>query len=153
MAGRPCIGALIAAALVAGCSRSSSPAQPAPVPAPSPAAPVRVLMLTATAGFRHDSIPTARTVVAALAARGGEFTVAATENLADVSAARLSSVDVLMFALTSGELALDASQKAAITGFVEQAAASSASTAPPTRSTNGPTTAASSAPTSKSIPG
>jgi len=120
MAGRPCIGALIAAALFAGCSRSSSPAQPAPVPAPSPAAPVRVLMLTATAGFRHDSIPTARTVVAALAARGGEFTVAATENLADVSAARLSSIDVLMFALTSGELAFDASQKAAITGFVEQ---------------------------------
>ena len=113
-----------AATILLGCNTApaSPPAQPTPMPAPStpaPAAAVRLLMVTATAAFRHDSIPTARTAVAALAARG-DFTVTATENLAELTASRLASVDVLMFALTSGELALDASQKAAIASFVEQ---------------------------------
>jgi uncharacterized protein len=115
---------LVAATIFSGCSQApaSSPAQPGPAPTPSTPAPaaVRVLMVTATAAFRHDSIPTARAVVAALAARGGDFAVTATENLADLTASRLASTEVLMFALTSGELALDTSQKAAIVGFVEQ---------------------------------
>jgi type 1 glutamine amidotransferase len=75
-------------------------------------------MVTATAGFRHDSIATARAEVAALAARGSAFTVTATENLSGVNAARLASTDVLMFALTTGELAFDEAQKAAILSFV-----------------------------------
>jgi len=75
-------------------------------------------MLTATAGFRHDSIATARQVMATLATQSGAFTVTATENLGDVTAERLASVDVLMFAMTSGELAFDASQKSAILAFV-----------------------------------
>lgn len=75
-------------------------------------------MLTATAGFRHDSIPAARAAIANLATSGG-YTVTATENLADVTAARLASTDVLMFALTSGELALDEAQKRAIIEFVD----------------------------------
>jgi len=76
-------------------------------------------MLTATAGFRHDSIPAARQAMSELAARGGAFTVNATENLADVGAQSLAATDVLMFALTTGELAFDAAQKAAILGFVD----------------------------------
>jgi type 1 glutamine amidotransferase len=88
--------------------------------APGPATvPVRVLMLTATAGFRHDSIPTARNVVASLAAQSGAFTVTATEDLREVTAARLASTDVIMFALTTGELAFDEAQKSAIAGFVD----------------------------------
>ena len=83
-------------------------------PAPPPA---RVLMLTATAGFRHDSIPTATSVVARLGTPG-EFAVTATENLADVNATRLAATDVLMFALTTGELALDETQKRAMIDFV-----------------------------------
>ena len=76
-------------------------------------------MVTATAGFRHDSIPTARTVVAGFAAsRAGEFAVTATENLADLTSTRLASTDVVMFALTSGELALDEGQKRALIDFV-----------------------------------
>jgi type 1 glutamine amidotransferase len=75
-------------------------------------------MLTATAGFRHDSIATARQVMTTLASQSGAFTVTATENLGDVTAERLASVDVLMFAMTSGELAFDASQKSAILAFV-----------------------------------
>jgi hypothetical protein len=75
-------------------------------------------MLTATAGFRHDSISTARQVMATLASQSGAFTVTATENLGDVTAERLANVDVLMFAMTSGELPFDAAQKSAILGFV-----------------------------------
>jgi type 1 glutamine amidotransferase len=83
-----------------------------------PVPPVRVLMLTATAGFRHDSIPAARAAVAAIAARSTDIVVTATENLADVTASRLASTEVLMFALTTGELAFDETQKRAIVDFV-----------------------------------
>lgn len=76
-------------------------------------------MLTATAGFRHDSIPTARQVMTTLLAQTGEFTVTPTENLSDIAAARLAMTDVVMFALTSGELQLDNAQKAALVSFVE----------------------------------
>jgi len=91
---------------------------PGPSPGPS-VAPLRVLVLTATAGFRHGSIETARQTLSSLAARTGEFTVTATEDFSQVTAARLQTVDVLMFVLTSGELAFDDSQKAAIIGFVQ----------------------------------
>jgi len=80
--------------------------------------PVRVLMLTATAGFRHDSIPTARQVMSALGASTREFTVTATEDLSSVSATGLAGYDVIFFALTTGELAFSADQKAAIVSFV-----------------------------------
>jgi cytochrome c len=114
---------LWAVGITLACSSSTSPVQSTPPPTtttttvPPPAQPVRVLMLTATAGFRHDSIPTARSVVAALAGSGG-FTVTATENLADLSATRLAATDVVMFALTSGELAFDETQKRALVEFV-----------------------------------
>src|SRR5438067_11432960 len=97
--------------LLVGCGHASAPMPPAAATAATstaPAvAPVRVLMITATAAFRHDSIPAARTAVAALASRTGAFTVAATEDLREVTAGRLASTDVLMFALTTGELAFD----------------------------------------------
>ena len=82
------------------------------------AAPIRVLMVTATAGFRHDSISAARQALQMIASRPGELSVAATEDLSELTAARLANVDVLMFALTSGELALDRVQKGAIVEFV-----------------------------------
>lgn len=75
-------------------------------------------MLTATFGFRHDSIATARQVLSALAAQTGAFTVTATENVGDVTADRLAATDVLMFAMTTGELPFGASQKSAILAFV-----------------------------------
>jgi hypothetical protein len=75
-------------------------------------------MLTATAGYRHDSITTARQVLAELAAARGEFTVTATEDLSAVSAPALAGYDVLFFALTSGELPFSAAQKTAILDFV-----------------------------------
>jgi hypothetical protein len=101
------------------CSSSHSPEAPSSIdPSPAPAGRARVLMLTATAGFRHDSIGTARQVMNELASSTGAFTVTATEDLSTVSAATLASHDVLFFALTSGELAFTGEQKAAILNFV-----------------------------------
>ena len=75
-------------------------------------------MLTATAGFHHDSIPVARQAIQDLASRTGAFTVTATESTADVSATTLATTDVLMFALTTGELPFTAAQREAILAFV-----------------------------------
>ena len=86
---------------------------------PPPAASrIRVLMVTATAGFRHDSIATAVSTLRTLAQSSGEFTVTATEDVSALFPANLSSHDVVMFALTSGELALSAEQKNALIEFV-----------------------------------
>ena len=94
------------------CSASRAPASPS-----DRTSPIRVLMLTATAGFRHDSIATARQVMSALATTTHEFSVTATENMRD-HANTLAGYDVLFFALTSGELPFTPDQKSAILGFV-----------------------------------
>ena len=99
-------------------SCSSEPANPGAPSGPASSA-VRVLMLTATAGFRHDSIATARQTLTNLGATSG-FTITATEDLSAVSASSLAGYDVLFFALTSGELAFTAEQKAAMLAFVSK---------------------------------
>jgi type 1 glutamine amidotransferase len=81
---------------------------------------VRVLMLTATRGFRHDSIPVAKDVMSALAASSGTFTVTATEDVPSITAPALAAYDVIFFALTTGELEFTAEQKSAILTFVSQ---------------------------------
>src|SRR5207247_2575995 len=121
---RTCLRTLLAAAIVAALTTacSSDPAPAAPdrppqnIPPPRPA--VRVLMVTATAGYRHDSIETARQTVAALGASSGEFGVTATEDLSMISRSGLAPFDVLFFAMTSGELPLTADQQAAMLEFV-----------------------------------
>jgi type 1 glutamine amidotransferase len=77
-------------------------------------------MLTATAGFRHDSIAAARQTLTSLASASGAFSLTTTEDLASITAATLSAYDVLFFALTSGELAFTADQRAAILSFVSR---------------------------------
>jgi uncharacterized protein len=99
---------ILTLACLCGC-KQSSPAATAPTPQAPGTPAIRVLMLTATAGFRHDSIATAREVVNSLG-----FTVTATEDLNRFSTAGLSDVDVIMFALTSGELPLTSAQRAAL---------------------------------------
>ena len=74
-------------------------------------------MLTATAGFRHDSIPTAREVLPALWAANG-FTITATEDLSAISSTNLANFDVVMFAMTSGELPFTPEQQNALLAFV-----------------------------------
>jgi uncharacterized protein len=106
--------------LVLASTACSGGSTPAPTPTPGTGTPVRVLMLTATAGFRHDSIAAARQVMTTLGAATGEFTVTATDEVAAVTSASLANYDVLFFALTSGELAFTADQKAAILAFVSR---------------------------------
>ena len=102
----------------ASCGDDEAPASPSPVTQPPPSNAVRVLMVTATAGFRHDSIDTARVVVASIGSTTGEFRVTATEDLSTLTSSGLAAYDVLFFALTSGELPLSAEQRAAILAFV-----------------------------------
>ena len=105
---------------VVGCS-AGSPSSSNGITQPStPASPVRVLMLTATRGFRHDSIPVAKEVMTGLAASTGTFTVTTTEDVSSITAGTLSSYDVIFFALTTGELEFSAVQKSAIVEFVSQ---------------------------------
>jgi type 1 glutamine amidotransferase len=107
------------ALLTVACSGSTSPSPtPGGSSQPPSGTPVRVLMLTATRGFRHDSIPVARDMMSALAASSGTFTVTATEDLSAFTSAGLAGYDVIFFALTTGELEFDAAQKAAIVSFV-----------------------------------
>ena len=104
--------AAIALVLLAGCS-GAQPGAPTP-----PGAPIRVLMLTATAGFRHDSIAAAREAMTALGSSTAEFVVTPTEDLTALSTVNLASDDVPFFALTTGELPLTDAQKAAVLAFV-----------------------------------
>jgi type 1 glutamine amidotransferase len=99
-----------------GCSGMRTPA--APDPGGASGTPVRVLMLTATAGFRHDAIGTARQALAAAAASAGDITITPTEDLSAIARGPLGAYDVLMFALTTGELPFSGDQKAAILEFV-----------------------------------
>ena len=89
--------------------------------APTPSVPTgpvtRVLMLTATAGFRHDSIPTARDVLTSLGPANG-FTITSTEDLSAFNTANLANFEVIMFAMTSGELAFTVDQQNALLAFV-----------------------------------
>ena len=70
-----------------------------------------ILVVTATAGFRHDSIPTAEEVIARLAPTVGATVVyARTEDEAAraLTAEALRGVKVVMFVNTTGELAVPA---------------------------------------------
>lgn len=119
------LGLLLAVGLaVAGCDGAATP-QPGPTPNPGPATPqppsvtpVRVLLLTATTGFRHDSIPAARAAFSELAASTGELVVSMTEDVSSITADHLAGFDVLVFGLTTGELPFSTPQKAAILEFV-----------------------------------
>jgi type 1 glutamine amidotransferase len=81
------------------------------------AAPKKVLVVTATKGFRHSSIATAENVLATLGQQSGAFTVVDfvrggadgkddAEVATKLTLAKLNEVDAVIFANTTGELAL-----------------------------------------------
>ena len=109
--------AALAGVCVLACGEPAS-APMTPSPPPSPAAPVRVLLFSATAGFRHESIETARAALAARSAASGAFTLVVSDDPAALEPARLAQVDVVFFAMTSGELPLTSSQRNALLDFV-----------------------------------
>src|SRR5579859_5954922 len=102
---------------------------PSPVPqsSASPAAtavrahPARILMVTATSGYYHTSIPAAREAVQRLAAQSGAFVVTILPDVASLprlTARELKDYEVVFFANTSGDLPLDSAQKQALLDYV-----------------------------------
>lgn len=89
-------------------------AQPG-LPSPPPA--FRALVFTKTAGYRHDSIPTAIAAVEQLGAANG-FSVDSTEDASSFTDANLSRYAVVVFLLTTGDV-LDAGQQRAFTSYIE----------------------------------
>src|SRR4051794_24188303 len=81
------------------------------------AAPLRVLYVTHSAGYVHDSIPTSCSTLQSLGTRSGAFEVICSEDLSLISADGLRDFDVLYF-FTSGELELSDRQKADMLAFV-----------------------------------
>lgn len=84
---------------------------------PAMAAPKRVLYVTHSAGFHHDSIVLSRQVLESAAARSGALELVSTEDLSLISAETLRDFDVLFF-FTTGELALSNRQKQDFLAFV-----------------------------------
>ena len=81
------------------------------------AAPKKVLVVTATTGFRHSSIATAENVIATLGETSGAYTVVDfvrggpdgkdnAEVAAKMTMAKLNEVDAVIFANTTGDLAI-----------------------------------------------
>jgi len=83
---------------------------------PNVPGPPRVLLFSRTAGFRHDSIPTAVAALQSLGLSRG-WTVEATEDPTWFSAQTLARFDVAVWLMTTGDV-LDANQQAAFEAFV-----------------------------------
>ena len=102
--------ALLIVLLACGYGSTQSPQAPTPGGSANPVAVKHVLVVTHTAGFRHDSIPTAEATLASIAAASGTFEVAFCRNAADVARlltpAGLASIDVVVFASTTGNLGI-----------------------------------------------
>ncbi len=77
---------------------------------------MRVLLLTCTAGFRHNYLTTAVEVITRMGDRAG-FEVHATEDCSELGPG-INSYSSIMF-LTTGELPLSDEQKNSLVGFVE----------------------------------
>jgi len=89
-------------------------------PAVASAAQARVLVITETAGFQHDSIPTARGTLKQLGARSSAYRVVDRAGVRELSPARLRRYDAVVFALTSGELPLSAAARRGLIRFVQR---------------------------------
>jgi len=85
-------------------------------PAASTPSGLRILVFSKTAGFRHDSIPTAVQAVHELGAQIG-MRVDGTEDASALSYPRLGRYDVVVFLLTTGDV-LDDRQQAALQRYV-----------------------------------
>ena len=118
MRARPTTLVVALSVVAAGaCGSDSQPSAPSAPTATGGATTVRALVLTATAGFRHDSIPAAITALRS-SASSSNLSFTFTEDLSTLSVDTLARFDVVIFALTSGELPLTAASKAALLDFV-----------------------------------
>ncbi len=83
---------------------------------PAPAAGERVLLFSRTAGFRHDSIPTAIAAFESLGQAAG-LAVDATEDPGAFTSTNLTRYAAVVFLLTTGDV-LDGSQQQALMSYV-----------------------------------
>lgn len=77
----------------------------------------RLLYLTLSAGFKHDSVPMSRDIVTGIGQRSGAFEVTLADDVSPFTAANLKNYDAVMF-YTTGELPMNDEQKQAFVQFV-----------------------------------
>ena len=90
-------------------------------PAARAAAPANLLIVTATTGYRHDSIPAAVAAIQRLADESASYTLTVLPEATDLVALTpdlLAQHHAVLFLNTSGELPLDEHQKTALLEFV-----------------------------------
>ena len=83
--------------------------------------PANVLVVTATTGYRHDSIPAAVAAIQRLADETASYALTVLSEAADLAALTpelLAQQHAVLFLNTSGELPLDDRQKSALLSFV-----------------------------------
>ena len=104
--------AVLALALVLGaCGESGTSGPPGtPTPPTSPGTAARLLVVTHTTGFRHDSIPAAEEALRQIGLQSGLFTTEFSRTADDVrtrlTVAGLTGVDAVFFANTTGSLGI-----------------------------------------------
>jgi type 1 glutamine amidotransferase len=102
-------GAVVAAALAAGGCGGSGGGNPVPGTPPS-AMPGRLLVVTHTTGFRHDSIPAAEEALRQTGIQSGlfstEFCRTGDEVRTRLTVAGLAGIDAVFFANTTGDLGI-----------------------------------------------
>jgi uncharacterized protein len=76
----------------------------------------RILIFSRTAGYRHDSIPTAVTTLRKLAAQEG-FAADHSEDAGDINPANLARYRIVVFASTTGDI-LDVAQQQVLQEFM-----------------------------------
>src|SRR3954466_12844741 len=106
---RPVLGAAMAALAVIACTTPASPASAAD-------APYDVLVFSKTAAFRHDAIPIGIQTIRDLGAANG-FTVTATQDSTQLTAATLPRSEAVVFLNTTGDV-LDANQQSAFESYI-----------------------------------
>lgn len=78
----------------------------------------KLLMLTHSAGFKHDYLPNAEEAVKEIGRESGQFSATATQDCSLINAENLKNYDALLFA-TTGELPMSDEQKTALIDFVK----------------------------------
>ena len=82
------------------------------------AAPKKLLFITHSAGFKHESVPTAAQVMQELAGKTGAFELTVTADCAALNRENLKKYRAVMF-YTTGELPIDGAQKQALLDFMK----------------------------------
>jgi len=78
----------------------------------------KILVLTHSAGFRHDYLPTAQQTIKGIGEASGIFEAETTEDCSLINKENLMKLDAILFA-TTGELPMAEEQKKALIDFVK----------------------------------